>query len=82
VDDKFVHHINGDKHDCTAKNLRLIDGTERRTLSRSKHGTNRGVYFRNNKYQAYRRINGVLKFLGSFDTTDEAAQAYRDAGGR
>lgn len=79
VDDKFVYHVNGDKHDCRAANLRLIDGTERRTLAKSKNGPNRGVYFRNGRYQAYRRIKGVLKFLGSYETEPEARKAFEEA---
>jgi len=82
VDSKFIEYINGDKFDCRIKNLRLIDGTERRQKSKRKDGLPKGVYPRNGKFQSYRRIKGRLQFLGIFDTEGEAAQAFRDSGGR
>lgn len=82
TDSKYIEHINGDNFDCRIKNLRLIDGTERRQKSKRKDGLPKGVYPRHGKFQSYRRVNGRLKFLGTFETADEAAQAFLYAGGR
>lgn len=86
VDTKFIEHINGDKFDCRLENLRLINGTQRREKSQRADGRQKGVYPRNSKtgtkYHAYRRIKGRLKFLGIFDTEEEATAAFRKAGGK
>lgn len=82
----LVDHINGDKVDNRICNLRRANSQQNRANARkcsNKHGT-RGVYF-NTQQKSGRRwlstitADGVDKYLGSFETKEEAAAAYRCA---
>lgn len=78
---KMVDHINGDKLDNRRCNLRPVTATQsvwntrKRRHTRSKY---RGVdYHRHNKkWRARLRSNGIMHYLGYFDTEEAAARAY------
>jgi len=79
-----VDHINGDKLDNRKENLRLCSHREN-VLNRPKHKNNttgyKGVYFNKKRdvYQSFITINGLHKYLGSFQTAEEAYRAYCSA---
>ncbi|PPD07167.1 MAG: Fis family transcriptional regulator [Hyphomicrobium sp.] len=81
---KFVDHVNGDGLDNRLVNLRLASHAENnrncRTYRSNTSGI-KGVSFHRtwNKWQAHIQTDGKQRFLGSFKTKDEAAQAYREA---
>ena len=73
----FIDHINGDKTDNRIANLRLADHHENLwnmpVYSSNKSGI-KGVYWRpkNKAWGASITVNGSRKYLGSFNTLDEA----------
>jgi hypothetical protein len=79
-DKRIVVHIDGDKRNCTRSNLLVQDrgvyGRARPAKGASKY---KGVSPYRGRWQATIRIDGKLKWLGSFDTAEDAARAYDDA---
>jgi len=78
-----VDHINGDSLDNQRANIRLCSSAEN-SRNRGKQANNtsgyKGVFWRKGleKWQARIRTDGVVVFLGSYDTPEEAARAYDD----
>lgn len=81
-----IDHINGIRHDNRWCNLRAAS---REINTNNVHATvktpsgYKGVYRRNNKnstkWQAKLSINGAEKWLGVFNTPEEASTAYKQA---
>lgn len=77
---KIIDHINGDKLDNRAENLRLCDHSQNarnRKRPPSKLGVP-GVQFVMG-YRAFIKVHGVTKVLGWFDTLEEATAARKAA---
>ena len=72
----FIDHLDRNRSNNSINNLRLathssnIQSSFKNTIGYSKFG---------NKYRAELGINGVGKYLGVFDTEEEARQAYEQA---
>ena len=79
-----VDHINGTPNDNRIDNLRAATFSQnmrnQKLSSRNKHGL-KGVHFNKQKlkYQANIAVEGKSKFLGFFDTPEEAHIAYCNA---
>lgn len=76
-----VDHINGIKNDNRLDNLQIISNRE--NCSKDKKGYSSkyiGVYWHkfSKSWYAYIRINGVKKFLGSFNNEIDAHNAYQN----
>ena len=84
-DDMQVDHINHMRDDNRLCNIRLVDNTTNsRNASIGKNNTTGvcGVWVNKRgakRYCAEIKVNRVKKFLGCFDTLDEAAAARREA---
>lgn len=79
----LIDHINGKKHDNRISNLRDVsaDGNSqnvRKPNSRNKSGF-MGVIWFQNKWRASMSVNGKSKWLGDFNTPEEAHQTYLEA---
>lgn len=73
-----VDHINRNKLDNRISNLRFsnrFDQMKNATYKPGKSGII-GVYQHGKHWAARKRINGVRKHLGCFDTIEEAKKAY------
>ena len=74
-----VDHINGDRSDNRLSNLRLADhqqnqaNSPRRSTKSSKF---KGVYKYGNRWKAFIGLNRKTRYLGTFKTEAEAANAY------
>lgn len=79
-DSRVVRFIDGDTRNCTRANLLVLDrsvlATARPAQGACKY---KGVSPYRGKWQATIRIEGKLKWLGSYVTAEEAARAYDDA---
>jgi len=78
----WVDHINGVKADNRIFNLRLATTTQNQQNKAGYGQYAKGVTWRNRKlrpWQAKIRVNGERIHLGSFETEEEAAEAYRQA---
>lgn len=80
-DKRIVVHLNGDRRNCQRDNLLVQD---RATLVRARPGRGSSPYkgvsrYRKQYWQATIRVDGKLKWLGSFDDAAEAARAYDEA---
>jgi hypothetical protein len=77
-----IDHINGDRGDNKISNLRLASHEENcRNSKPRKHNKSgiKGVRKENSKWAARIRVNKKEIWLGTFETSDEAAKAYQDA---
>lgn len=77
-----VDHINGDRLDNRKGNLRFA--TQQQQMWNSKRRTDntsgfKGVARNRARWGAYIRIDNARRWLGTFDTQIEAAQAYDEA---
>jgi hypothetical protein len=77
----YIDHINGVRDDNRWDNLRLCNkaqnsGNMRCLTSRNTTGY-RGVTKRSNRYVAQINIRGDIRHIGSFNTAEEAYEAYR-----
>lgn len=79
-DSRVVRFLDGDCRNCRKANLQAIDrkvlATERPAQGKSPF---KGVSPYRGRWQATIRVEGKLKWLGSFDCPKEAACAYDDA---
>jgi hypothetical protein len=74
-----IDHINGDKHDNRIENLRCV--TQEENLKNRRFTAGTGVYFdkASQKWVAQSRLtHGKQKFLGRFNTKEEAIQARKE----
>lgn len=81
-DEMQVDHINGDRLDNRAANLRLVTIEAQGQNKRSRKGSTsrfRGVARRRNRWQAYITVDGVRTHLGFFGAEEEAGAAARQA---
>ncbi|AXY81790.1 hypothetical protein [Pectobacterium phage Lelidair] len=71
-----VDHLDGNTLNNNPSNLRAA------TLSENQHNrVSKGFYYstKRNKYHAQIKLHGVVKYLGSFDTEQEARSMYLQA---
>ncbi len=76
-----VDHINQVKDDNMVENLRWItqSGNQRNTTKKRKNILPTGVYLSSkNRYQCRMRIDEKYKYLGTYDTLEEASKVYQD----
>lgn len=73
-----IDHINRDSFDNRLNNLRVFTMREQ-ILNRNYVINAKNYYCYKEKFYPYISINGKKKHLGSFDTEEEACQAYQDA---
>lgn len=75
-----IDHINGKKDDNRIENLRDVSTSENCHNISSARNTNRlgvlGVSKHRNKFRADSKINGIRKYLGLYETPEEAHNAY------
>jgi len=77
-DGMYIDHINRNPLDNRRSNLRVVTPRENALNSRDRTGTSskyRGVSRRGSKWQVVIRVDGTLKFIGVYETEDEAASA-------
>lgn|SRR5699024_5424629 len=79
-----VDHINNDRLDNRRENLRICERSDNlRNQQKSQNSSSKykGVCWqrRDKKWQAYIMYNGKNKYLGYFDSEQEAAQAYNES---
>lgn len=78
-----IDHINGDHGDNRIENLRDVSAGVNMQNLRVPRRTNKigllGVTRSGKRFRATIRTNGKAKYLGSFDTPDEAHEAYINA---
>lgn len=79
-----VDHIDEDRSNNNITNLQLLSNRENLSKGKNKQRKSSdytGVYKpkQYNKYQAYITINGKHKYLGAFESQEEASLAYQTA---
>jgi hypothetical protein len=79
-DSRIVRFLDGDPRNCRRSNLQVLDRSVLAT-ARPAQGAcaYKGVSPYRGKWQATIRLDGKLKWLGSFATPEDAARAYDDA---
>ena len=79
-DQRIVRFLDGDPRNCKRANLHVID---RSIIARDRPAQGackyKGVSPYRGRWQATIRLEGKLKWLGSFDSPEDAARAYDDA---
>jgi hypothetical protein len=81
---EFVDHINNIKYDNRIENLRAasrVENNSNRLINSNNTTGFKGVSFHKltNKFQAYINTKGTRKYLGLFNTAEEAHEAYKKA---
>jgi hypothetical protein len=78
-----IDHINGIKNDNKIENLRLATRNINNENLKSAKKNNKlgilGVCIKDNKFISQIHYNGKVRYLGSFDTAEEASQSYLTA---
>jgi hypothetical protein len=77
--------VNGERLDCRLSNLRPATHAENmrnRKLHKNNTSGIKGVSKRNGRFLAHIRQDGKAKYLGSFPTIEQAAEAYATAARR
>lgn len=76
-DDKniFIDHINHITDDNRLENLRLVSNQQNQRNQKE----TKGYYKHKNKFRSYICVDNKNKYLGCFDTEEEAHQAYLDS---
>lgn len=80
-DKRIVVHLDGDRRNCRRENLLVQD---RATIVRARPGRGSSPFkgvsrYRGDHWQATIRVDGKLRWLGSFDNAEDAARAYDEA---
>jgi hypothetical protein len=79
-DSRIVRFLDADRRNCSRANLQVLERSALATARPSQGACEfKGVSPYRGKWQATIRIDGKLKWLGSYGTAEEAARAYDDA---
>jgi hypothetical protein len=73
----FIDHINGIRDDNRMENLRVVSHAQ--NLQNMKRAKGYAFHKKNNKWTAQIAVDKQHKYLGSFDTEQEAHNAYLKA---
>lgn len=76
---KFIDHINNNRSDNRIENLRLATKSENNrnaSLRKDNKFGLKGVTLKDGKFYSQITINGKKKYIGSFNTPQEAHNAY------
>jgi hypothetical protein len=82
IGDQIVDHKNRTKLDNQKENLRITDrsgNAQNRGAWGSRGAMHKGVYQNAGKFEARIKMNRKPRYLGRFDTAEEAARAYNTA---
>lgn len=73
-----IDHINGDKSDNRIENLRACSRSQNMANTRPRGNKTgfRGVFENRKRFAAKIQINGKKKYLGNFETPEEAHEVY------
>ena len=73
-----VDHINNDKLNNNAKNLQLITNQKNVSKDRTQKSGYTGVYNNGKKWFSIIQINNERIYLGTFETKEDASNAYKE----
>jgi len=82
IDDMVIDHINHDRKDNRLENLRLVTRQENAMNTSAKNKANdlpMGITLRHGRYRARIDSDGEQRYLGTYDTIDEAKAAWNAA---